>query len=175
MHWFVDCDWIQSARLLCSAFQHPNVSLRSRLSGCRRFTILGTRLRRQYLTTQVAPARTSHHAASFDDAPIQAHPLVLEPELLSSALAAHQFLAWRQSLLEHCLVKLPRADAHWHRPKGTSWAPPALPIASPALRTLQTAANLAPRTRPSHLAKQHRHELAPTGETPARAVRPCAA
>jgi hypothetical protein len=32
--------------------------------------------------------------------------------------------------------------------------------------TRQTAANLAQRMRPSHLAKQHRHELSPTGETP---------
>jgi len=32
--------------------------------------------------------------------------------------------------------------------------------------TRQTAVNLAQRMRPSHLAKQHRHELAPTGETP---------
>src|SRR5665811_586096 len=33
------------------------------------------------------------------------------------------------------------------------------------LATCQTAANLAQRMRPSQLAKQHRHELPPTGET----------
>src|SRR5260370_23046474 len=32
--------------------------------------------------------------------------------------------------------------------------------------TRQTPANRAPGMRPSHLAKQHGHELAPTGETP---------
>jgi hypothetical protein len=32
--------------------------------------------------------------------------------------------------------------------------------------TRQTAANLAQGMRPSHLAKQHRHELSPTAETP---------
>src|SRR5206468_11814910 len=32
--------------------------------------------------------------------------------------------------------------------------------------TRQSAANLAQRMRPSQLAKQHGHELAPTGETP---------
>jgi hypothetical protein len=35
-----------------------------------------------------------------------------------------------------------------------------------AIATRQTTANLAQRMRPSHLAKQHGHELAPTGETP---------
>jgi hypothetical protein len=35
-----------------------------------------------------------------------------------------------------------------------------------SLATGQAAANLAQRMRPSQLAKQHRHELAPTGETP---------
>jgi hypothetical protein len=44
----------------------------------------------------------------FDDAPIQAHQLVLEAELFPPALAAHQFLAFEQRLLEHRLVKFPR-------------------------------------------------------------------
>src|ERR1035438_3291877 len=60
----------------------------------------------------------------------------------------------------------PTADAHWRRPRWISWVPPAPPNASTALATRQAATNLAQRMRLSQLAKQHGHELAPTGETP---------
>ena len=49
-----------------------------------------------------------HAHRQLDDASVQAHQLVLEPELLSPALARHQFLAFEQRLLEHRLVKLSR-------------------------------------------------------------------
>jgi hypothetical protein len=58
MYWFGDCDWIQSARLLCSAFQYPNVSLSSRFELASAAYLVGTRLRCQCLTTQAAPVRT---------------------------------------------------------------------------------------------------------------------
>src|ERR1039458_9665952 len=61
----------------------------------------------------------------------------------------------------------PTADAHWRRPGWISWVchrhPQMLQL---PLATRQAAANLAQRMRLSQLAKQHGHELAPTGETP---------
>src|SRR6266849_310040 len=49
-----------------------------------------------------------HAHRQVDDAPVQAHQLVLETELLVSALAGYQFLAFEQRLFEHRLVQLPR-------------------------------------------------------------------
>jgi hypothetical protein len=48
-----------------------------------------------------------HAHRQVDDAPVQTQQLVFETELLPSALALHQFLAFEQRLLEHRLVQLP--------------------------------------------------------------------
>ena len=107
-----------------------------------------------------------HAHRQVDDAPIQAHQLVLEAEFLPPALVAHQFLAFHQRLLKQCLVEFPRPilisvgqggflRRHGH-PQMLQ-----LPFA-----TCQAATNLAQGMRPPQLAKQHRQELPPTGETP---------
>src|ERR1017187_5749582 len=49
-----------------------------------------------------------HAHRQVDDAAVQTHQLVLETELLSPALAAHQFLALEQRLFEPRLVQPPR-------------------------------------------------------------------
>src|ERR1039457_6461813 len=107
-----------------------------------------------------------HAHRQVDDAPVQAHQLVLEAELLTPALAAHQFLAFEQRLLEHRLVQLPRPiliGIGQGGPLGRYRHPQMLQL---PLAASQASANLAQRMRPSQLAKQHRHELTPTGETP---------
>src|SRR6202042_521020 len=79
--------------------------------------------------------------------PVQAHQLVFEAELFPPALALHQLLAFVQRLLEHGLIKLPRPmliGVGQGGPLGRHRLP---------LATGQAAANLAPRMRPSQLAK----------------------
>src|ERR1035441_6461233 len=107
-----------------------------------------------------------HAHRQVDDAAVQTHQLVLETELLSPALAAHQFLALEQRLFEHRLVQLPRSMLIGVGQRGSLGRHRHPQMLQLSLATRQTAANLAQRMRASQLAKQHGHELAPTGETP---------
>jgi hypothetical protein len=107
-----------------------------------------------------------HAHRQVDDASVQAHQFVLETELLPPALAAHQFLAFEQRLLEHRLVELPRPVLIGIGQRGPLRRHRYSQVLQLPLAARQAAANLAQRMRASQLAKQHGQELAPTGETP---------
>src|ERR1017187_8815162 len=106
-----------------------------------------------------------HAHRQVDDAPVQAHQLVLETELLPPALAGDQFPAFEQGLLEHRLVQLPRSMLIGIGQRGLLRRYRYSQVLQLSFAARQTAANLAQRMRASQLAKQHGHELAPTGET----------
>src|SRR5271157_423170 len=113
---------------------------------------------------ELCPIEHAHR--QVDDAPVQAHQLVLEAELLTPALAAHQFLAFKQRLLEHRLVQLPGPVLIGVGQGGLLGRHRHSQMLQLPFATRQTAANLAQGMRASQLAKQHGHELAPTGEAP---------
>ena len=68
--------------------------------------VAGGQLDRALGPPEFRPVEHAHR--QVDDAPVPAHQLVFETELLPPALALHQFLALAQRLLEHRLVQLPR-------------------------------------------------------------------
>ncbi len=113
---------------------------------------------------KLRPVKHAHR--QVDDAPVQAHQLVLETELLPSTLAAHQFLAFEQRLLEHRLVQFPRPMLIRIGQRGLLGRHRHSQMLQLAFATRQPPTNLAQRMRPSQLAEQHGHKLAPTGETP---------
>src|ERR1019366_2095248 len=101
-----------------------------------------------------------------DDAPVQAHQLVFETELLPPALVLHQFLAFEHGFSETLLDQFPRPMLIGVGQRGSLGCHRHPQMLQLPLATRQAAANLAQRMRLSQLAKQHGHELAPTGETP---------
>ncbi len=98
-------------------------------------------------------------SAEINDGGVERHQLVLEPKLL----LARNGPAAVQQVIEHLLVELPRPvlvgvgqrRALGHRDPQ---------MGQLALTARQPSADLAYRVRAPELAKQHRHELAPTGE-----------
>jgi hypothetical protein len=105
-----------------------------------------------------------HRGGQIDNAAIQAHQLVLEPEPFAAAPRGDLHLAFFQQLIENRLVEFPRpvfigicqrrffgclADAQMFQRRFT---------------TGQTHANFPQGLQLCHLTKQHRHELSPTGE-----------
>src|ERR1035441_5681027 len=106
-----------------------------------------------------------HAHRQVDDAPVQTHQLVLETEFLPPTLALHQLLALQQRLLEHGLVKLPRSMFIGVGQRGLLGCHRHPQMLQLPLAARQSTSDLAPRMRPAQLAKQHRHELTPTGET----------
>src|ERR1017187_1456002 len=76
------------------------------------------------------------------------------------------FPALAQRLLEHRLVQLPRPMLIGVGQGGSLGCHRHPQMLQLPLATRQAVANLAQRMRLSQLAKQHGHELAPTGETP---------
>src|ERR1035441_9111885 len=106
-----------------------------------------------------------HAHRQVDDAPVQTHQLVLETEFLPPTLALHQLLALQQRLLEHGLVKLPRSMFIGVGQRGLLGCHRHPQILQLPLAARQSTTDLAQRMRPAQLAKQHRHELTPTGET----------
>src|SRR5205807_3648201 len=87
-------------------------------------------------------------------------------ELLPPALARHQFLAFEQRLFENRLVQFPRPILIGIGQRGLLGRYRHTQVLQLSLAARQAAANLTQRMRPSQLAKQHGHELAPTRETP---------
>src|SRR5664280_272879 len=106
-----------------------------------------------------------HAHRQVDDAPVQTHQLVLETEFLPPTLALHQLLALQQRLLEHGLVKLPRSMFIGVGQRGLLGCHRHPQMLQLPLTARQSTTDLAQRMRPAQLAKQHRHELTPTGET----------
>src|SRR5206468_999158 len=99
-----------------------------------------------------------------DHARIQAHELVLEPELLARSAPDHGRLALRQQLLEHRLVERPRpvrVGVSERRPlRGIGKAQ----VFELALAARQTPADLAEAVGAAELAEEHGDELTPARE-----------
>jgi hypothetical protein len=121
---------------------------------------------RRYFAQSNTIACVPHAHRQVDDASVQSHQFVLEAELLPPALAAHQFLAFEQRLLEHRLVQLPRPVLIGIGQRGPLRRHRHSQVLQLPLAAGQTAADLAQGMRASQLAKQHGQELAPTGEPP---------
>ena len=101
-----------------------------------------------------------------DDASVQAQQLVLETELLPSALALHQLLTLAQRLLEHRLVEFPRPMLIGVGQRGLLGIRRHAQMLQLPFATRQPTANLAQGMRPAQLAKQQGHELASAREAP---------
>ncbi len=105
--------------------------------------------------------------AQIDHGRIQAHELVLEPELPA---APGQGLAAGQQLVEDRAIELPRPmliGIGQCRPRRRLDPQ----VAQFALAAGQAPADLAQRVGPSQLAEEHRYELAPAREAPRMTLR----
>jgi len=113
---------------------------------------------------KLRPIKHAHR--QVEDAPVQAHQLVFKTELLPPALASHELLAFAEQLLKHRLVKPPRPMLVSIRQRGLLGRHRHSQVFQLPLATRQPTANVTQRMRASQLAKQRRHELAPTREAP---------
>jgi PAS domain S-box-containing protein len=77
--------------------------------------------------------------------------------------------AFQQAIRAHEAIH-GMGEFHWRKDgscfPAECWLHPHSRMLQLPFATRKSPANLAQRMRPSHLAKQHAHELAPTGETP---------
>jgi hypothetical protein len=106
---------------------------------------------------EFGPVEQRHR--QVDDAPVQAHQLVLEAELLPPALTGHPLLAFSEQLGEHRLEQFPRpmlvgvGQGRLLRRQRNAQMPQLASAAG------QPAADLAQRVGAPELAEQHGYEL----------------
>ena len=106
--------------------------------------------------------------AQLDQGGVEREQLVLESKPMTSS----HFAAASEQLIEHAPVKLPRPVLVGVGQGGARGRLRQSQMPQLALAGGQPAADLAQRLRPSQVAKQHGHELAPAGETAGMALRP---
>src|SRR5207247_1292715 len=99
-----------------------------------------------------------------DHARIQAHELVLEPELLARSAPDHGRLALCQQLLEHRLVERPRPVRVGVGERGPLRGIGKAQVFELALAARQTPADLAEAVGAAELAEEHGDELTPARE-----------
>src|ERR1700676_3647857 len=104
-----------------------------------------------------------HGGRQLDDAAVQAHQLVLETELAAAA-RGRLGLTLFQQLHEDRLVEFPRTIGVGISQGRFLWRRADAQMLQRGFASGLPQANLTKRVQMRHLAKQHRHELFPTGE-----------